>query len=531
MNNNQIFKDYENIFIIDLEGNVIPMDNNSANVNFIKYLEETIASNAITSQPKILKFNDKPIILIFTPILDENQVIKGFISASIKLSDIADIIDTTEFGELGYAFMVDSTGLIIAHPNYDIVFKDNYLAGQYPSLLNVINKMKNTEDGTEYYMLKDEKKLISYKPLKSIPCTIGVSIVYKDMIRSLSVLKWVCFLTITILTLITSLLLILSLNNSIINPLNKLKHLIELAIAGDLSVKSDINTDDEIGILSNSFNTLIRENKRLLEEAIENDKVKTNFFSNVSHELKTPLNLIFSTTQLMSLNNKKGNLDILKLNTHIRIINQNCYRLLRLVNNLIDITKIDSGFITPKLQNINIVEVVENITQSTVEYVKSYSKEIVFDTEIEEKIMAFDPDKMERILLNLISNAVKFTEPNDKIEVNIYDKKESVIISVKDTGIGIPKEKQKIIFERFVQVDSLFTRKKEGSGIGLTLVKSLVEMHNGTISLKSDLNKGTEFLIEIPIKLVESEYDYTSSQENAYQVNVEKINIEFSERM
>ena len=145
-----------------------------------------------------------------------------------------------------------------------------------------------------------------------------------------------------------------------------------------------------------------------------------------------------------------------KINKHINIMKQNCYRLLRLVNNLIDITKIDSGFIELNLQNKNIVEIIENITLSTVEYAESKSRTIIFDTDVEEKIIAFDPEQMERIILNLISNAVKFTKPNDKIEVKIYDGLDNIIISVEDTGIGIPKEKQEMIFERFRQVDRFY---------------------------------------------------------------------------
>jgi signal transduction histidine kinase len=104
---------------------------------------------------------------------------------------------------------------------------------------------------------------------------------------------------------------------------------------------------------------------------------------------------------------------------------------------------------------------------------------LIFDTTVEEKIMTFDSRKLERILLNLLSNSVKFTKPGGSIYVTVYDKKNSVIISVKDTGVGIAKEKQKIIFEKFIQVDKSLSRKHEGSGIGLFLVKSLVEMHKG----------------------------------------------------
>ena len=166
---------------------------------------------------------------------------------------------------------------------------------------------------------------------------------------------------------------------------------------------------------------MMDENKMLLDEIVKYDKLKTEFIANMSHELKTPLNIIFSTAQLFSLYiNKCENLDnVDKLNKYTNTIKQNCYRLLRLVNNLIDITKIDSGFMELNLKNQNIVEVVEEITLSTAEYIQNMSRTIIFDTDIEEKIMAFDEEKIERILLNLISNATKFTNPGDTIEVTI----------------------------------------------------------------------------------------------------------------
>ncbi len=273
------------------------------------------------------------------------------------------------------------------------------------------------------------------------------------------------------------------------------------------------------------------QNEKKLEEALKYDRLKTEFFSNISHELKTPLNIIFSAMQLLDISIMKDDKDanLQRCSKHLKMIKQNAYRLLRLVNNLIDITRIDSGFTKLNLQNTNIVEVVENITLSTVEYIKSKSRTIVFDTDIEEKIMAFDPDKMERIILNLISNAIKFTRPKDNIEVRLYNKGERVIISVKDTGIGIPDDKQKIIFERFRQAQNLFNRNHEGSGIGLSLVKSLVELHGGTIDVKSKYGEGTEFSIKIPVKLVEEDSCITQTKKLIQTPNVEKIKIEFSD--
>ena len=218
-----------------------------------------------------------------------------------------------------------------------------------------------------------------------------------------------------------------------------------------------------------------------------------------------------------------------KLKKYMDIMKQNCNRLIRIINNLIDVSKIESGYFDLKLTNNNIISLVENITLSVVEYAESKGIELIFDTEVEEKIIACDLDAIERIMLNLISNALKFTEPGGKIFVNIFDKEDRIIISVKDTGIGICQEKQGIIFERFVQGDKTITRKQQGSGIGLSLVKSLVKLHKGDISLKSKLGEGSEFIIELPVTLVEGSDKEAKLKRMSYEDNIEKVQIEFSD--
>jgi signal transduction histidine kinase len=136
---------------------------------------------------------------------------------------------------------------------------------------------------------------------------------------------------------------------------------------------------------------------------------------------------------------------------------------------------------------------------------------------------------MERIILNLLSNAVKFTSFGGEIMINIKDCDESICIIIKDTGRGIPENKLNNIFERFIQVDKSLTRDHEGSGIGLSLVKCLVELHGGTISVKSKLNHGTEFLIYLPCKLVNKANEKLSFCDSISENYVEKINIEFSD--
>lgn len=268
-----------------------------------------------------------------------------------------------------------------------------------------------------------------------------------------------------------------------------------------------------------------------LNHTVELEKIRAVFFANISHELRTPLNIIFSAEQMLERTLKDVQLPEKQkeVSQYVRIMKQNCYRMTRLITNLIDMTKIDAGYMQYDPQNCDFIKIVEDITLSTAKYVEGKGISLTFDTDIEEKTILCDPDKVERIVLNLISNAVKFTPEGGNIYVSICDKSSKLILSVKDDGIGIPFEMKDQIFERFVQVDKTYTRDREGSGIGLSLVKSLVEMHGGSIAVESKLGEGSEFIIEMPViqtgdGSICSECGYMNTGQR-----VEKVSIEFSD--
>lgn len=272
----------------------------------------------------------------------------------------------------------------------------------------------------------------------------------------------------------------------------------------------------------------VNEEKRKLKEAIEIDRLRSDFFANLSHELRTPLTIIFGTLQLIEREQKEILIKDESLKKRVKTLKQNCYRLLRLINNLIDMTKIDAGYFTVSLKNHDIIPIVEDISLSVVEFAENKGIKIQFDTEIEEKITACDPDKIERIMLNLLSNAIKFTNPNGNIQINVYDEESDIKIVVKDDGIGIPKEKLDSVFGRFIQVDKSLCRNHEGSGLGLSIAKSFVEMHGGTIKVESEYGNGTEFIIILPITLVEDNMDVIDYEAVA-ESHVQRVNIEFSD--
>jgi signal transduction histidine kinase len=251
----------------------------------------------------------------------------------------------------------------------------------------------------------------------------------------------------------------------------------------------------------------------------------------MSHELKTPLNVICSTIQLLRSLDESKNLGDERIKYYFSIMNQNALRLLRLINNIVDTTKVDGSYLNMNFKNANIVSVVEDLVQSVADFIQSKGISIIFDTEVEEKIIAFDEEKLERIILNLLSNAVKFTGVNGSIYVNICDKGDLVEISVRDTGIGIPEDKLDFIFERFAQIDKTLARKREGSGIGLSLVKSLVEIHGGSICVKSKLAQGSEFTVSLPVKTLDKEEyeNSTAHREIPPSKYEEKLKVEFSD--
>ena len=260
-----------------------------------------------------------------------------------------------------------------------------------------------------------------------------------------------------------------------------------------------------------------------MHNAEEASKIKTHFISNISHELKTPINVIMSAIQLINYNTKESPSYSKNKNT-LAIIDDNCKRLLRLINNLIDVQKHELDDTKLNLSAVNVVNLIEMLVASVVPYAESKNLNLIFDTNKEDVILKVDSDKLERIILNLLSNAIKFSKPNGEIRVTL-NFEDCLYISVADNGIGIAKENLNKIFDKFTQLDTSFSRKNEGSGIGLSIVKSFVLLHNGKISVKSELNKGTSFLIELPL----TETSNIETEDASYDNLSENVKIELSD--
>ena len=233
--------------------------------------------------------------------------------------------------------------------------------------------------------------------------------------------------------------------------------------------------------------------KKQAEKLQELDRVKSRFFANISHEFRTPLTLIIGPLQDFLKGTSKIN------GQEVGMMHRNAVRLQKLINQLLDLSKIESGKLKLNVSKGNLYRFLRAVLSSFSSL--AAQRNIQFDYAVPEQIplVFFDEDKLEKIINNLISNAFKYTHEFGKISVEVAVEKDTVTIKVIDNGPGIPENQLEVIFDRFIQLDSSNTREQEGTGIGLALTKELVQLCHGTITVESVLDKGSTFIVSIPI--------------------------------
>lgn len=245
---------------------------------------------------------------------------------------------------------------------------------------------------------------------------------------------------------------------------------------------------------------LIQQERIETAKVHEMDMLKLKFFTNISHEFRTPLTLILSPLERIIRTTENGtNKEQLKL------IQRNAKRLLNLINQLLDFRRLEVQGLSLLMREGELISFCKEATESFSDLSESRNIKLTFSSNIEELKASFDYDKIEKILFNLLSNAFKFTNEGGTIKVSVQfeelnDNKNQVRIEVCDTGIGVPEDKQELIFERFVQSLPEGVTVNRGSGIGLSLTKEFVQMHEGKISVKSKVGEGSCFEVILPLR-------------------------------
>jgi len=308
----------------------------------------------------------------------------------------------------------------------------------------------------------------------------------------------------------------------ILRPIRQLRALASNVAEGNLDIRSAIKTGDEYEKLANSFNDMLdglqaaqeklRQANRQLDakiaelserniELFKANKIKGEFLANISHEFRTPLNAILGFAQV--LRDKPDVLKKEKAQRYAENILNSGNRLLNMINDLLDLAKTEAGKMELRIEQTSIPQLCKGLLASFSSLTKKKKIKVKLIADKNIPVLSTDPGKVQQILYNFLSNAVKFTHQRGKIEIRagLLPDENTVRIAVADNGCGIAEADKKKIFEKFRQADGSITRQSTGSGLGLAISRELAAMLAGSIGMESQLDKGSTFWLDIPVKI------------------------------
>ncbi len=277
----------------------------------------------------------------------------------------------------------------------------------------------------------------------------------------------------------------------------------------------------------------MRLNKRISEKKIRDIKSQNDYFISMSHELRTPLNVILSSVQLGEKYVEKNDQEkiVRYMAENAQIIKSNSYRLLRVVNNLIDLSKLQNENYELKIDIVDIVYLIENLSESIAPYLKAKKLTFRMESVEQEYYIEADPFAVDRVFMNLVANAIKFTPAGGHISIKVEGSDEQVKVHVIDDGNGIAEKDRERVFDRFTQIHESVTNKNEGNGLGLHLSRHLVALHGGTITLESEVGRGSIFTVTLPRITTYPVKDLQASRrrmEDLHNVHLEFSDIDFN---
>ena len=364
------------------------------------------------------------------------------------------------------------------------LFKDKYIT------ISFIENIEEYAVGKENISLLETGKALALRTNEhgntSVSTPIAITktgdyyIVAKPEFENLGFSARDVIMSINIKAIIIGSMLFLFVGRLMVNPIKKLIKATEKVSEGDFDIELESRRTDEMGILISSFNTMAKELKSI--EIFRND-----FISDISHEFRTPLTSIEGYTKLL------GNCSEEERREYVNIIIEETKRLSILTTNILTLNKIDNQNIPTLVEDFIMDEQIRKAILLLEN--KWVDKDIELEIDLENIQYRGNPSLMYQVWMNLIDNAIKFSPKSGKIGIKLYEEQGNIIFSIKDDGVGISKEDQKKIFEKFYKSDK--SRNTDGNGLGLSIVKRTIEIHQGQILLESSIDAGTKIMVKL----------------------------------
>ncbi|MGE5702549.1 MAG: response regulator [Clostridia bacterium] len=480
-------------------------------------LAKVLQGKSVIMSPIISPDGTGSIVLpIIVPVFDERNHVKGFLSESIFAGPVFTKHTAFTIGQSDKVFLVQNNGLVIHHPEPDKILRSNVLLELTPLQL-VMSEMLEKQQGYREITQDSVKQVVVYASVPETDWFMVLTVPLTEFEAPLNSLLWTTILSILATDLFLAAAIYL-LFDKILTRIRLMSKVTERVAAGDLHVQPlPIRLNDELSVLGNSINKMVDnlrhlfdEQKRIQcelmeakEEAEDASLAKTHFLARMSHEIRTPLNGIIGLTQLM----QKTRMTDIQMDYSAKIMSSS-RALLEAINEILDFSKIEAG----KLELEHIVFSPHDVFRRLADTLSVFlgKKQIEFIIETDDRIpdkLIGDPLRLEQVLMNLSSNAIKFTETgliDVKIEiVDTTERTATIRFSVEDTGIGITPEQLQKLFEPFIQADGSTSRKYGGTGLGLVISRSLIERMGTRLEVVSERGKGSRFWFELWFDLPE----------------------------
>jgi len=453
----------------------------------------------------------EPYMHIAVPIdLFAGKVI-GVLIAKVNLKYIWDVISSIKVGEMGYAYVVSPEGDLIAHPDISLALQKQNLKhlGQVEDALSGVPSPATQQN------MQGEDVFATYTTIPALGWVVFVerltSEAYGPLYASLGRLVLLLLLGLGMAGLASWLIV-----RRVLRPVEKLRRGAETLGAGALDYRIDVHTGDEFQVLADTFNRMaeqLQASYTNLEQQVEArtqqlarsvvdlkiaSQHKSRFLAHMSHELRTPLNAIMGYTEL-TLENTYGEIPA-RVREKLEWVQHSATHLLGLISAVLDISRIEAGRFELSIAQYSMLSIVETVVIALENQAEQKQLKLTVTTASDLPIGLGDERCLTQVLLNLVGNAITYTEAGEVgLEVEVSE--ENFIVRVTDTGPGIAPEDQQRIFESFEQAHASPTRVRSGTGLGLTICKTIIELHGGCIGVESSLGEGSTFWCTFPVQI------------------------------